>query len=253
MSRTLILSSPYLHGPDVESAQKLLKEKGFYHGAIDGIYGEQTGQASYAAKKYFGYARKNLNKNFGDLIRSYLLGTIKPTAVMRLRAAAYAQQQQKTLSTYEKAINVALSKVGVKESPANSNRVEFSAWYGFVSPWCAMFVTWCAVQAGTKKSFVRGSRYAYVPYLTRDAKSNLYGLSITQNPVKGSVVTFDWNNDNVPDHVGFFIEWADAKKSSFWSVEGNTSSGESGDQSNGGEVAKRLRYMSDVYAFVNWQ
>lgn len=251
--RTLILTSPNLTGADVESAQKLLKQKGFYHGAIDGIYGEQTGQASYAAKKHFGYARKNLDKSYGDLLRSYLLGSRKMSAAMKLRAAAYARQQKAALTKYQKAINSAINQIGVKEYPANSNRVSFSSWYGFVSPWCAMFVTWCAVSAGSTKSFVRGSRYAYVPYLTRDARSNIHGLSVTQNPIKGSIVTFDWNDDRVPDHVGFFLEWANEKKTQFYSVEGNTSSSNAGSQSNGGQVAKRLRYVSDVYLFVNWQ
>src|SRR5262245_6931546 len=41
------------------------------------------------------------------------------------------------------ALQLALSELGVSESPPDSNQVKYTSWYGTVGPWCAMFVSWC--------------------------------------------------------------------------------------------------------------
>src|SRR4030095_2697910 len=42
------------------------------------------------------------------------------------------------------ALKKAISQLGTKESPAESNNVKYGSWYGQnYQPWCAMFVTWC--------------------------------------------------------------------------------------------------------------
>jgi peptidoglycan hydrolase-like protein with peptidoglycan-binding domain len=49
-----------MKGVDVASAQTILKNLGYYNGKMDGIYGEQTGSATKAAKWDLGYAEKNV-------------------------------------------------------------------------------------------------------------------------------------------------------------------------------------------------
>lgn len=55
-------------------------------------------------------------------------------------------------------VDVALSQVGVKESGVNS--VKYNDWFygkhvsGSKYPWCAVFVSWCADQAGVSRSIV---------------------------------------------------------------------------------------------------
>lgn len=251
MNRNLKLTSPNMKGGDISYAQKLLTSQDFYHGPIDGIFGEKTANATLDAKKSFGYISVKQNQVFDSGLEKLLVGMKKPSPLMKVRASVNTSKSVKVNDQYHKAIDVALNKIGVKESPADSNIVEFSKWYGVIGPWCSMFVTFCITSAG-RSSFKKGQRYSYVPYITNDAKAKRNGLSITNRPKLGSIVTFDWEKDGTPDHVGFFLEWTDDTHTSFYSVEGNTSSSEAGSQSNGGEVAKRLRYVSNVYHFVDW-
>jgi len=136
----------------------------------------------------------------------------------------------------EQALELATSQLGVKESPAGSNECPYTHWYGMVGPWCAMFCTWAYENAGGSPSFVRGDRYAYVPYIVADAQGGRYGLSVTGNPVKGDLVCYDWERNGEYDHVGLFQEWTGGR--TFQAVEGNTSTS---NDSNGGEVMRRQR------------
>jgi hypothetical protein len=135
----------------------------------------------------------------------------------------------------------AKTQIGTAESPPNSNQVKYTDWYGMVGPWCAMFATWCfelgAQDIGKDSpSFVRGSRYSYVPYIIGDAQAHRYGLATTIDPVAGDLVCFDWDWDGVYDHVGLFVGWQSG--ANFSTVEGNTSGA---NDSNGGEVMQRTR------------
>src|SRR5262245_18055846 len=92
----------------------------------------------------------------------------------------------------EQALENALTQLGVKEDPAESNHVKFCEWYygnpNTVGPWCAMFVTWAYETVGDSPAFIRGSRYAYVPYLVADGRGSRYGLSVTNDPIPGDAV-----------------------------------------------------------------
>jgi hypothetical protein len=146
------------------------------------------------------------------------------------------------------ALELAISELGYVESPAGSNRTAYGAWYGLDGqPWCAMFCTW-AFELGAadhdkdSPSFVRGSRYAYCPYIVADARAGRYGLQTTDDPIPGDLAVFDWHGDTVYDHVGIFEKWL-IGGSTFQSIEGNTSYS---DNSNGGEVMRRERDRSGV-------
>jgi peptidoglycan hydrolase-like protein with peptidoglycan-binding domain len=135
----------------------------------------------------------------------------------------------------------AQSQIGVKESPANSNQVKYCDWYGMVGPWCAMFCTWCDQTGGNPSSaFLRGSRYAYVPYVVDDARNGRRGMTVTSSPKPGDLVCYDWGRDGEYDHIGIF----ESGGSSSWAaVEGNTSTS---DNSNGGQVMRRSRSKGDA-------
>ena len=138
------------------------------------------------------------------------------------------------------ALQKAITQLGVTESPANSNNNKYGSWYGVnYQPWCAMFVTWCFEQTGDSPSFVKGSRYAYCPYIVADARANRYGLKTTDDPIPGDVVVYDWSYDTVYDHVGIFEKWVGG--GTFQAIEGNTSYSSN---SNGGEVMRRERSKS---------
>jgi len=139
------------------------------------------------------------------------------------------------------ALDLAVTQIGVKESPANSNQCKYTSWYGMTGPWCAMFVTWCFLTNTTGKSpsFVKGSKYAYVPYVVADARSGKNRLMTTDDPQPGDLVCYDWGYDGTYDHIGIFEKWTSG--TSFNAIEGNTSTS---NNSNGGQVMRRTRNRS---------
>jgi hypothetical protein len=144
------------------------------------------------------------------------------------------------------ALQEAAQWLGTKESPANSNRTPFGAWYGADGqPWCAMFCTY-AFEVGAfggSPSFAKGQRYAYVPYIVDDARHGRNGLSITTAPIPGDLVCYDWDGGDY-DHVGIF-EGGNANE--WTAIEGNTSAS---NNSNGGEVQRRTRNRWEAYAIA---
>jgi len=116
-----------------------------------------------------------------------------------------------------------------------------------------MTVTYGYVKAGSK-AFVKGSRYAYVPYIVIDARAGVNGLAVTKTPRAGDLGCVDWQrgdgkNPYSFDHVLMFQHWVDPG-ASFKSREGNTSFDDRGDQSNGGAMADRTRRLSSMT--VQW-
>jgi peptidoglycan hydrolase-like protein with peptidoglycan-binding domain len=239
--RTLTLTTPLTRGSDVDRAQRILSVRGYFVGKVDGVFGEITGRACTDAKYALGYAAKNIKPSYGSDLEAFLTGK-KPTPAMRIRA----NQRKKKTSIGEAALKVAREYVGVKESPAGSNRVVFSEWYGVTGPWCAMFVTYCMVKAGSK-TFERARRYAYCPYILSDAKQNR-GMSVVSadDAESGDVVLYSWRQNGVADHVGLVVTPPNGGVS-FVAIEGNTAIGA---DSDGGEVMVRQRQVRDVIAFV---
>ena len=147
-----------------------------------------------------------------------------------------------------RALDHARGQLGVKESPAGTNRVKFSRWYGMTGPWCAMFATWAYAMAGSHE-LRRGFRYAYVPFIVSDARARRHGLKTVSyfRARPGDLVCFDWDG-GVADHVGILEKkvrpWG---RGYFQTIEGNTALG---NDSNGGEVMRRRRHKSQVQAFV---
>jgi len=136
------------------------------------------------------------------------------------------------------ALDLAISQLGVKESPPDSNQVKYTSWYGMVGPWCAMFMTWCFETNKIRESpsFVKGSRYSYVPYIVADARAGKNGLQTTDDPQAGDLVCYDWEWNGEYDHVGIFERWTGSGQ--FDAIEGNTSTS---NNSNGGQVMRRTR------------
>jgi hypothetical protein len=241
---TYKLTSPPMRGDGVEAFQRAMKSKNFYVGKIDGICGELTVQGFYRSKYWLGYPKPD--HAGGDVLYSYLTDKKKPNVAMRQLTKRRRKIQNKTKAMRQRALDEAIKHLETKESPAGSNKVRFSRWYGLIGPWCAMFATWNFTQAGSKV-FKRGSRYAYVPFIVSDARRGINNLTITRAPEPGDLVCFDWQGDGVADHVGHFEMWF-TRGQEFSAIEGNTAVG---NDSNGGEVMRRRRNMRNVQAFVH--
>ena len=125
-------------------------------------------------------------------------------------------------------INAALSQVGYHEGnteedldgenyAGNLNVTEYGRWFGlevldrdtgFYYEWCAMFVAWCARQAGIPVSIINNSAYAHVggnPYY--------FNMSFQPRgsylPKTGDLIIYDWAYSSKEwDHVGIvtFVE-----------------------------------------------
>lgn len=237
-----------MRGYDVRKVQSRLvgnKYKKFYSGNIDGEWGPKSAAATKSAKYWLGYPRRKINSRLGEKLYRYLGDTPLPVTYKirrktRLRANRISQR--------EKALLIAKKELGIKEFPYGSNIVKYSTWYGLNGPWCAMFITWCYAQAGNKNTFKRGSNYAYCPFIVNDARAERNGLRTVSKPIPGDLVLYDWDG-GVSDHIGIFERWV-TPGSSFLAIEGNTSLG---NQSNGGQVMRRLRFQSQVEIFARVQ
>jgi CHAP domain len=145
-----------------------------------------------------------------------------------------------TVTIRKKALAGAIRHLGYAESPFGSNHTKFGMWYGVDwQPWCAIFCTYCyEVEAGGSSSFIKGRKYAYVPYIVADARNKRNGLSVPNSAMPGDLVCFDWRRDGTYDHVGLFERWTGPAPTQFSSIEGNTSTSS---DSNGGQVMRRYR------------
>lgn len=244
-----------MKGKEVEYATRLLK-KGGYLDEVSRTWGEDEAAAARRAKYLLGYPQGQVNGAFGTKLERYLRGD-DPLP------SAYAARRKRRLAAEvdvgAKALAEAERWIGTKEKPAGSNRVdpftEWYGWHGWGAPWCAVFVTWCLDKAGFEVS-PRDARWAYCPYMLRDAREKRYGLRLVPwDEVRpGDIVLFDWDDDGVPDHVGFVKEKLASGR--FETVEGNTSPD---NFSNGGKVVwygdpktpdAKPRSTSDAVAFL---
>ena len=110
-------------------------------------------------------------------------------------------------------------------------------------PYCAMFVSWVFAQAGQS---MPGLPTASCSVIVANNRGTSRSKTVSQAR-PGDIVLFDWNPSagDGADHVGI----VESNNGSYLTtIEGNTSSGSSGSQSNGGGVWRRTRAYSTVYA-----
>ena len=136
------------------------------------------------------------------------------------------------MATAQDFIKVARAQVGYKESPPNSNKTKFGAWYGLdANPWCDMFVSWCADQCGALGVV---GKFAYTPAHANFFKTRGQWLDREEKPQPGDIVFF--SNKTRICHVG--IVTARNGTVSVDTIEGNTSLTSN---DNGGAVMARTR------------
>lgn len=108
-------------------------------------------------------------------------------------------------------------------------------------PYCAMFASYCLNWAGVEAAGLPGS---YVPWIL-SANSDAGRLVANEDAQPGDLVMFDWQGDGVTDHIGI-VEENHADEGWMQTIEGNTSSGSGGSQSNGGGVYRRARNYGSI-------
>lgn len=134
----------------------------------------------------------------------------------------------------ENLLKVARSQLGIKESPAGSNRVKYTAWYPMIGPWCAMFVSWCAEKADIPTSVI--PKHAYTPSGRNWFRARGQWGS---KPRVGAIAYYNLSGLGRVSHVGIVEKvYSDG---SFAAIEGNTD--EAGGRTGGKVMRKRRKYM----------
>ena len=134
-------------------------------------------------------------------------------------------------------LKIAAGEIGNTESPANSNRTKYGAWYGLDGyPWCMMFVQWCFDQAGRK-----------LPHKTASCSDMLSWYQkyqperVVTTPQPRDIIIYNFGHTGIVESVASDIITA---------IEGNTSAGDAGSQSDGGGVFRRTRSKALVTAYI---
>lgn len=150
--------------------------------------------------------------------------------------------------TAQKIIEMAASQIGIKEQPANSNKVKYNTEYygrevsGSDYPWCCAFVWWVFKHCNASALFYGGKKTAYCPtvenYYKQQGKWYKSGKP-------GDMVLFDFSGKGIAGHIGI-VEKVNSD-GSYTTIEGNTGSG---NDANGGAVMRRTRYKSSIRGFA---
>jgi hypothetical protein len=142
-------------------------------------------------------------------------------------------------------VTIATKEVGYSETPTNSNKTKYGKWFGLDGvAWCGMFVSWVYDKAGVPLGNI-GFTKGFAGCQTAVAHFRKKGMVVT-DPEPGDIVFFDWNKDGRYDHVGIFDSFQPSRIM-FWTIEGNTSLS---NQSNGGQVMRRVRNFKSAPVFV---
>ena len=92
-----------------------------------------------------------LKKQIRSVITLVLIITLLVPCFVTPAQAAYENTYSNTGNMRNDIIGVALTQVGYTEG--SNNYTKYGVWYGLPnSPWCGMFVSWCANQAGIPTS-----------------------------------------------------------------------------------------------------
>ena len=119
------------------------------------------------------------------------------------------------MSRREDLLAAAVSQLGYGEGPQNDTI--YGRWYGMNNnPWCMMFVSWCAAQAGISTDII--PKMAYCPYAVAwfQARGQFLPLAGTQAQA-GDLIFFGGNGGGAA-HVGL-VERVEAGR--LHTIEGN--------------------------------
>lgn len=134
-------------------------------------------------------------------------------------------------------VAVAVTQVGYKEGSGNNNYTKYGAWWGRnPMSWCAIFVSWCAEQAGVPESVIKQNSFS-------NAAAFGFSSSFTASQKKPQPGDLFFRNTDA--HAGIVYK---VEGSTFYTVEGNTWT--SADSRHGVMIRERELYSSQ-YTFVS--
>ena len=146
------------------------------------------------------------------------------------------------MATVKQVLEIARKELGTMESPANSNNVKYNTWFygrkvsGSSYPWCMAFVQWIFAQAGKKLPYTTASCSALLNWYRKNQPA--CGVN---SPPPGDLGIYNFGHPGIVEAAG---------SGTITAIEGNTSPGSAGSQSNGGMVCRRTRKTSAVTAYI---
>jgi len=129
-------------------------------------------------------------------------------------------------SDIRRMVDAALEHVGYREknrdgSVGSGNMTKFGAWYGMDGqPWCAMFVSWAADQAGILNNVVPRHASTSMGVKAYQDKGLYAHRSSGYMPKEGDAIYFQ-SSDGRIQHVGIVVG-VDVQNNKVYTVEGNT-------------------------------
>lgn len=154
-------------------------------------------------------------------------------------------------------VAIARSQVGYQEGGSVNqlsgevhggvNFTEYGGWYGVQDMWCAMFVSWCAAQAGISTDTVPSHCNTPEGMSWFAERGRAYSRAEVQSrkytPRPGDLVYFKSSrNAKITNHVGIITGYANNR---IYTIEGNI--GAPGKLTNGGMVAEQSYPISNTY------
>lgn len=157
------------------------------------------------------------------------------------------------MGTVRDVLEIAGAEVGYSRYADPQAGTKYGRWYAAIGgsyyaetgvPYCAMFASWVLDRAGVSCAGLPG---AYCPDMLEAARKA--GATVPLADAEpGDLIYYDWNGDGESDHVGIVAK--NYGGANFETIEGNTSGGATGSQTNGGMVARRSRAATYVCGIV---
>lgn len=151
------------------------------------------------------------------------------------------------MSIVEQLLDLARRELDTKEYPPGSNNVKYNTEYygqavsGASFSWCAVFIWWLFRECGISGLYFDGQKTAYVPALILWARRK--GLLVDE-PRPGDLVCFDFNGNDLADHIGICESWDGTYVTT---IDGNTGITS---EANGGCVMRRRRHKKYIVAVI---
>lgn len=250
--RTLKMTSPAMRGTDVERFQtdinaELARWDVPHAVAVDGVYGAETRDTARSVCYGLGLQTPVMDNGATPAIRVKVRHRkLTPAELARYRSRAdwrkrLARRYGAPDAAILASVAFARSMVGVSENPPGSNSgPRITDWCRRCgvgpAPWCGCFAN-AVLEAG---GFDPQEWLRYCPWIEANARSGDSGWSWHQIPKVGDLVLY---GASIAQHVGFVTEADGSFHGDTETVEGNTSNGPGGSQSNGGCVAIRHRHQ----------
>lgn len=170
----------------------------------DGIFGQQTYNAVISFQRSKG------------LVQDGIIGP--NTWLAFANSSSIPAKAAISSQPIDKFVSIAISQIGYREGSDNSNK--YGEWFGMNDePWCAIFVSWCANEAGILNTLV--PKYASCE-IGADYYKNKKRFKTRESgytPKKGDIIFFYNPNYTIPYYHTGIVEYA--SEGTVHTIEGN--------------------------------